>query len=109
MSARDAKLRTLDYRRVRGAVMIVCALAIAGMIAGSIADNNRVALAFGLVAAAAALCLLTVTAVAPPDRASALDETVAAEVEADIARLVAEGADEATLRDLLRKVMRARR
>lgn len=51
---------------VRRVVVVVGALGIAGMIAGSIADNNGVALTFGLVTAVAVLCLMVATAVGGP-------------------------------------------
>ena len=51
---------------VRGAVIVVCVGGIAGMIIGSVADNNAVALTFGLVTAAAVACLIVVTAVSAP-------------------------------------------
>ena len=47
MSAEDARLRIVSTRLVRAAVFLVGAGGIAGMIAGSIADNNGVAITFG--------------------------------------------------------------
>ena len=48
---------------VRRAVIAVCVVGIAGMIAGSVADNNGMALTFGLVTAVAVLCLMVAPAV----------------------------------------------
>ena len=96
----------MTTRAVRVLVALVCAGGIAGMIVGSIADNNAVAMTFGLVTAAAALCLIVATAVTKPSVASTdvdVDiEAAGADVEARIARLVEQGADEAELRALVR-------
>jgi len=104
-------------RAVRWVVIAVCVIGIAGMIVGSIADDNGVALTFGLVTAAAALCLIVATAVTTgtpgPSTAStgsagqrAFDEAQAARVEELIQRLVAEGAAEHEVRDLVREAVR---
>ena len=94
---------------------------IAGMIAGSIADNNGVAVTFGLITAAATLGLILVTASAGPgafdppttDQPAAddpttddgsLDESGRA-VEDQVARLTAAGADEAEVRELVRRAV----
>lgn len=55
-------------RLVRRVVIAICILGIAGMIAGSVADNNGVALTFGLVTAVSILCLMVATAVAGDQR-----------------------------------------
>lgn len=86
---------------VRRIVIAVCVVGIGGMIAGSIADNNGTAITFGLVTAVAALCLIVVNAVTSPP-----DESVAEDVEARIGRLVAAGADETEVRDLVRQASR---
>ena len=90
---------------VRPAVMAVCAVGIAGMIATSIADSAGGALAFGLLTATAVLCLVVVSAVtaggAPADM-----ETQAARVEALVGEVVAAGADEHTVRRLVGEAVR---
>ena len=88
----------MTTRAVRVLVALVCAGGIAGMIVGSIANNNAVAMTFGLVTAAAALCLIVATAVTKPTG----QDDAGAEVEARIARLVEQGVDEAELRALVR-------
>ena len=104
-------------RAVRWAVIAVCVIGIAGMIVGSIGDDNGVALTFGLVTAAAALCLIVATAVTTgqPNTSTAstasvergaFDEVQAARVEELIQRLVAEGASEDEVRDLVREAVR---
>ena len=54
-------------RTIRRLVIVVFVAGIAGMIVGSIADNNGVAITFGLITAAAAVGLILVTAVAGPE------------------------------------------
>ena len=95
----------MTARVVRRVVIAVCVVGIAGMIAGSVADNNAVALTFGLVTAGAVACLIVATAVSPPT-ASAFDEAGAARVEELIGRLVSAGADEAAVRALAREAVR---
>ena len=102
MSAADARLRTVSTRLVRALVFLVGAGGIAGMIAGSIADNNGIAITFGLVVAVAALVLMVATAINPARPLGAVDEAVARRVEAQVAALVDAGADEAAVRELVR-------
>jgi hypothetical protein len=85
-------------------VLAVCVVGIGGMIAGSVADDNGLALTFGLSAAVAVLCLIVATAVAGEADA----ETAGAEVEAVVAELVADGADEDRVRALVRLARKAR-
>jgi ABC-type Na+ efflux pump permease subunit len=94
-------------------VIGVCAIGIAGMIVGSVADNNALALTFGLITAAAVLCLMVATAVSPPAttaKAAAttpvFDEGQAARVEHLVSRLVAEGAREEAVRQLVGEAVR---
>jgi hypothetical protein len=94
-------------RVVRWVVIGVCAVGIGGMIVGSVADNNDVALTFGLITAAAVLCLMVATAVAPPgpDRRG-VDDEQAAHVEQLVERLVAQGAPETAVRELVGEAVR---
>ena len=106
MSAADARLRTVSPRLVRAVVAVVCAGCIAGLIGASIADETHLALTFGLVGAVAALGLILVSAVAPPRRGEPrYDERDAAEVERGVTRLVASGADETEVRDLVKRAI----
>ena len=93
-------------RVVRWVVIGVCAAGIAGMIVGSVADNNDVALTFGLITAAAVLCLMVATAVSPPATPAAFDEGQAARVEHLVTRLVAAGAQEDAVRQLVGEAVR---
>ncbi len=105
-----ARLRTLRIGTLRAVAMAVGGGGIAGMIGGSIADNNGVAVTFGLVTAAAALALIAVSAVAPaPAPARHIDEADARELEARIQSLVAAGADESEVRQLVRFALAAGR
>jgi hypothetical protein len=91
-------------RAVRLVVVAVCASGIAGMVVGSIADDTMVTLTFGLVTAAAVACLMVATAVSggvPVDD----DEVTGARVEALVAALVAGGAEEHAVRELVREAV----
>lgn len=86
---------------------------IGGMIAGSIADSNGVAITFGLITAVAAIGLILVSSVAPPGSLRRADpnneagvpvvEATAADVEARVEALVAAGADEIAVRQLVQR------
>ncbi|HEY6531606.1 MAG TPA: hypothetical protein VIY72_04845 [Acidimicrobiales bacterium] len=99
----------LSPRLVRWVVQVVFVLGIAGMIVGSIADNNGTAITFGLITAIAALGLVLVTSVSPPgslskkgdNRPAEVDQRLAADLEDRIDALVADGADEAAVRKLV--------
>jgi UPF0716 family protein affecting phage T7 exclusion len=102
-------------RTIRRLVLVVFVAGIAGMIVGSIADNNGVAITFGLITATAAVGLILVTAVAGPEafgRAAArprpqVDDAVRAgdELEQQVARLVEAGAEERQVRELVRRAV----
>jgi uncharacterized membrane protein YfcA len=86
---------------VRRVVLVVFVGGIAGMIVGSIADNNGVAITFGLFTAVAAVCLMLVTSLSTNESVR-FDEARAEEMEGRIQALVDAGADEAAVRDLVR-------
>ncbi len=118
-------------RTIRRLVIAVFVIGIAGMIVGSIADDNGVAVTFGLLTAAAAVGLILVTASAPAgafasassapggptdtDVAGSRDvdpEQAGQAIEEQVTRLVAAGADEREVRELVRRAVafgRARR
>ncbi len=80
---------------------------IVGMIIGSIADNNGVAMTFGLITAVAALGLILVTSVTQPAPGDeGFDDAEAEALETRISALVDAGADEAEVRDLVRDAVR---
>jgi hypothetical protein len=94
--------------------MVVCVVGIAGMIIGSVSDDNGLALTFGLVTAAAVVCLMVATAVSTPGTnaapagasSRAFDEAQGARVEELIQRLTARGAPEDEVRTLVREAVR---
>ena len=97
----------MPVRWVRRIVIVVFLGGIAGMIVGSIADNNGTAITFGLITAVAVLCLILVTAVtdAPPATPTAGGEPTGEAVEARIQALVDAGADETEVRALVQQAI----
>ena len=90
----------MSPRAVRRVVIAVCVAGIAGMIVSSIADNTGAALTAGLVTAVAVLCLIVTTAVTGPNGVGIRD-LLASDVEERVEALVANGADEQDVRDLV--------
>jgi hypothetical protein len=76
---------------------LVAAAGIPGVIAGSIAGNDAVAITFGGIIAAAAFGLILVTAVT----SGPTTESLGASLESQIDALVARGADEDEVRALV--------
>jgi hypothetical protein len=102
----------ISPRWIRRIVLVVCALAIVGMIVASITSHTGVAIALGITAAVAVLCLMLVTAVAGPEafgRAQPIDESAAADLERRVQALTAAGAEEDDVRSLIRAVRRISR
>ncbi|MFZ4519937.1 MAG: hypothetical protein ACOYOP_16220 [Microthrixaceae bacterium] len=96
----------MDPRLVRRLVIVVFVGGIAGMIVGSIADNNGTAITFGLITAVAAICLILVTSVGATASATVtFDEAEAEAMERRIQALVDDGADEDELRELVRRAV----
>lgn len=91
----------MSAKAVRQFVIIVCAAGIGGMIAGSIADNNGIAITAGIVTAIAVLCLIVATSVTGGATVGSGER-----VEELAGDLVADGADEATVRDLIREAVK---
>ncbi|HIG24381.1 MAG: hypothetical protein ABGX61_08385 [Acidimicrobiales bacterium] len=103
VAAVDARTRILAPQVIRGVALLLCVTGIAGMIVTSIADDIPAALSFGLLGATGALALLLVGALVPAiESAASLNEALAAEVEAQVERLLAAGVDETPVRDLVR-------
>ena len=92
---------------IRRVVIATFVGGIVGMIVGSIADNNGVALTFGIITAVAALGLILVTSVTQaPATEEGVDDAMAEALETRISALVDAGADEAEVRDLVRDAVR---
>lgn len=88
--------------------MFVCG--VAGLIISSVAGNNNgLVLTIGGAIVVAALVLMTVNTVTVSDRIDAFDDAAAEQLEAHVARLVAQGADETDVRTLVREARRSRR
>ena len=96
-------------RAVRAVVLVVCAAGVAGMIVASVLDAEGAALTFGLVTAGAVTCLIVATAVAATSaRQGVVDEQRAERVEQLVQDLVASGADEVAVRQLVQEASRLR-
>ena len=92
----------MDPKLLRRTVLVVFLGGIAGMVVGSIMDNNGTAITFGIITAVAALALILTTALISGQPADRFDDERAEAVEARIVQLVADSADEAAVRDLVR-------
>ena len=80
---------------------------IAGIIVTTINGNNAgVVLSIGLVIVLAAVALLTATSVGAGKRIEVYDEAAAEKLERMVTSLVADGADEAAVRALVRETRR---
>lgn len=86
---------------MRAVVLVVCALGIVGMIVASALDANGAALTCGLITVSAISCLIVATAVSGHGGAAA--DGHGERVEALISDLVAAGADETAVRNLVRE------
>jgi hypothetical protein len=101
----------VTVRVVRFGVTAVCGVCIAGMIVSTILKHDGAALTFGLVIAAATLCLMTATAVlrSAPSGSGAPDEveiaSQAGRVEDLVTQVVAQGATEPSVRLLVREAV----
>jgi hypothetical protein len=83
---------------------------VAGLIISSVAGNNNgVVLTIGGCIVLAAIVLMTVNTVTVDERIDAFDDAVAEQLEAQVARLVAQGADETDVRTLVREARRSGR
>ena len=91
-------------RVIRRIVLAIVVIGIGGMIVSSIANENKVALGFGLVTALAVLCSMVATAVTSGGADDG--DAQAARVETLSGDLMAAGADERTVRSLVREAVR---
>ena len=102
----------MTLRVLRWAVIAICVVGIAGMIIGSIADNNNgVVVTFGLITAVSIIVLMAVATTArsleaKQAAAAGVDEALAEEIETKVQALVASGADEGAVRDLVGRAVR---
>jgi hypothetical protein len=109
----------LSARTVRTVTLVVCGLGIAGMIVTSILNHNGAAITFGLVTAVAVLCSMVAKAVAAEaerrlggpvgsaePRLAVPAEALAEVVEGQVQAVVAAGADEGAVRQLVGEAVR---
>ena len=95
----------MTVEALRGMVTAVWVAGIGGMVAGSVAGNNNgVVMTSGLATAIAALVLIGVSAITTPR--SMIDQVLAERIEGRVERLLDGGADEPTVRDLVRDSVR---
>jgi uncharacterized membrane protein YfcA len=79
---------------------------IAGLIVSSVLDNNGAVLTVGLLTVVAAISLLTASAVVRREPIDAFEEADAERLESSVQQLVAAGAPETDVRNLVREAMR---
>lgn len=97
-------------RLITRACIAVFVCGVAGLIISSVAGNNNgLVLSIGGVIVVAALVLMTVNTVTVHERIDVFDEAVAEQLEAQVTRLVEQGADENEVRNLVREARRSRR
>src|SRR5689334_1557829 len=105
---------TVSPRAARWVAIIVGGIGIAGIIVGSILENTGLAITAGLLSAVSIGYLIVLTAVigreaferdGDDDRPPPVDDALAREVEARVGELVAAGADEAKLRQLVTRAV----
>ena len=97
-------------RLITRACIAVFICGIAGLIISSVAGNNNgLVLSIGGVIVVAAVVLMTVNTVTVHERIDVFDDAVAEQLEAQVTRLVEQGADENDVRNLVREARRSRR
>ncbi len=97
-------------RLITRACIAVFVCGVAGLIISSVAGNNNgLVLTIGGVIVIAAIVLMTVNTVTVTDRIDVFDEAAAEQLEAHIAQLVQQGADETDVRTLVREARRSGR
>jgi hypothetical protein len=97
-------------RLITRACIAVFVGGIAGLIISSVAGNNNgVVLTIGGFIVLAAIVLMVVNTVTVHDRIDAFDDAAAEQLEAQVALLVQQGADETDVRMLVREARRSAR
>jgi hypothetical protein len=100
----------VSKRLITRACVAVFICGVAGLIISSIAGNNNgVVLTIGGCIVLAAIVLMTVNTVTVTERIDVFDDAVAEQLEAQVSRLVEQGADEAEVRALVRDALRVGR
>ena len=88
----------MSARGIKALLRVVATAGIPGIIAGSIAENDAVAITFGAITVVAAIALIFVTAATGTPG----DDAIGSAVEDRIRLLVEAGADEVAVRELVR-------
>jgi hypothetical protein len=100
----------MALRTIRVVVIVICVAGIAGMIVSSVAGNNNGwVVTCGLITAVSILVLMAVSTASrasAPAASSGPDDALAEAIEHRIEGLVADGADERAIRDLVRDAVR---
>ena len=97
-------------RLITRACIAVFIVGIAGLIISSVAGNNNgVVLTIGGIIVVAAIVLMAVNTVTVHERIDAFDDAAAEQLEAHVANLVEQGADETDVRTLVREARRSGR
>ena len=95
-------------RLITRACIGVFVCGIAGLIISSVAGNNNgVVLTIGGIIMVAALVLMAVNTVTVHEHIDAFDDAAAEQLEAHVAQLVQQGADETDVRTLVREARRS--
>ena len=94
-------MKRLKIARIICAVIFVAG--IPSLIVSSIIDNNGLVITFGLITAITAVVLVAISTVSAAERIDVFDDVLAERVEQRIGELVAQGADEETVRLLVRE------
>jgi hypothetical protein len=94
-------MKRLKIARIVCAVIFVAG--IPSLIVSSIKDNNGAVITFGLITAITAIVLVAISTVSTTQRLDVFDEVLAERVELRIAELVTQGANEETVRLLVRE------
>lgn len=99
-------MQAASFRLIRATCVVLMVSGIPALIVSSIAGNNEGwVVTFGMITAAASLLLMATSAVASSRRVDAFNEAIAERVEARVRELVAAGADETTVRNLVRDAL----
>jgi hypothetical protein len=104
---------TVSPRAARWVAIVIGGVGIAGIIVGSILENTGLAISAGLLSAVSIGYLIVLTAVIgreaferdDDERAPAVDESLARDVEERVAELVDAGADEHKVRQLVTRAV----
>lgn len=91
----------------RGGAAVLWVAGIVGMIVSSVnGNNNGWVVTFGCITGVASLCLFTATAALRREPIDVFEEALAERLEEQVQGIVAQGADEAAVRSLVRDALR---